>query len=104
MVRLLSYFAELIFVIVISKMLGRSLQGFFGSSHPRRQGGAVGEEPGDSPRVRVGKTARDPVCGMFVSTEVSHRLVCGSETLHFCSRECLERYQKETANVSAQAR
>jgi YHS domain-containing protein len=50
--------------------------------------------------MRVGKTERDPVCGMFVSTEVSHRLVRGSETLHFCSNECLERYQKDTANAS----
>jgi YHS domain-containing protein len=51
--------------------------------------------------MRIGKTERDPICGMFVSTELSHRLVRGSETLHFCSRECLERYQKEMANVSA---
>jgi YHS domain-containing protein len=41
-----------------------------------------------------GETARDPVCGMFVSTELSHRLTRGKETLHFCSRECLERYEK----------
>jgi YHS domain-containing protein len=51
--------------------------------------------------MRIGKTERDPVCGMFVSTELSHRLVRGSETLHFCSHECLERYQKEMANVSS---
>jgi len=99
--RLLSYFVELVFLIVISRMLGRALQGFISPSQPRRQGRTAGEEPRDSSRMRVGKTERDPVCGMFVSTEVSHRLVRGSETLHFCSRECLERYQKEMANVSA---
>jgi YHS domain-containing protein len=99
--RLLSYFVELIFLIVISKMLGRALQGLFSPSPPRRENRAVDGEPRDSSQMRIGKTQRDPVCGMFVSTELSHRLVRGSETLHFCSHECLERYQKEMANVSA---
>jgi YHS domain-containing protein len=99
--RLLSYFVELVFLIVISKMLGRALQGLFSPSPPRRENRAVEGEPGDSSRMRIGKTERDPVCGMFVSTELSHRLVRGSETLHFCSHECLERYQKEMANVSS---
>ncbi len=99
--RLLSYFVELVFLIVVSKMLGRALRGLVSPSPPRRQGATAEGEPRNSSRTRVGKTARDPVCGMFVSTELSHRLVRGSETLHFCSSECLERYQKETANVSA---
>lgn len=98
---LLSYLVELIFLIVVSKMLGRAVQGLFGPSMPRRQNRSAAGDAQDPSRVRTGKMARDPVCGMFVSTELSHRLVRGSETLHFCSPECLERYQKETANVSA---
>jgi YHS domain-containing protein len=96
--RLLSYFVELIFFIVVAKMLGRALQGLL--SPPPSRGGDRFAEARSSSQVRVGKTERDPVCGMFVSTELSLRLVRGSETLHFCSHECLERYQKETANVS----
>jgi YHS domain-containing protein len=99
--RLLSYFVELVFFIVVAKMLGRALHGLFGPALPRREGGAAEAEARNSSRMRVGKTKRDPVCGMFVSTELSHRLVRGSETLHFCSHECLERYQKETANEPA---
>ena len=97
--RLLSYFVELVFIIVVSKMLGRALQGLFGPSAPRRENRPVGGEPRTPSEMRIGKTERDPVCGMFVSTELSHRFVSGSETLHFCSRECLERYQKEKANA-----
>ncbi|MGH9453009.1 MAG: YHS domain-containing protein, partial [Terriglobia bacterium] len=41
-----------------------------------------------------GKTVRDPVCGMFVSTELSHRLNWHGEVLHFCSEECLQNYRK----------
>jgi YHS domain-containing protein len=99
--RLLSYFVELVFVIVIAKMLGRAFQGLFGPSPSRGADRAAAGGPRNSSRMRVGKTERDPVCGMFVSTELSHRLVRGSETLHFCSPECLERYQKEMANASA---
>jgi YHS domain-containing protein len=99
--RLLSYFVELVFLIVVSKMLGRALQSFFAPSGPRRANRPVEGEPRNPSGMRIGKTERDPVCGMFVSTELSHRLVRGSETLHFCSRECLERYQKEMANVSS---
>ena len=99
--RLLSYFVELVFLIVISKMLGRALQGLFGPSPPRRENRAADGEPRNSSQTHIGKTERDPVCGMFVSTELSHRLVRGSETLHFCSHECLERYQKGMANVSS---
>ena len=91
--RLLFYLVELVFFVVMAKLLGRALQGLLSPPASR------GQNRGSS-QVRVGKTERDPVCGMFVSTELSHRLVRGSGTLHFCSRECLERYQKETANVS----
>ena len=99
--RLLSYFVELIFLILIAKMLGRALQGLFSPSPPRGENRAVDGGPRDSSRMHIGKTERDPVCGMFVSTELSHHLVRGSETLHFCSHECLERYQKGMADVSS---
>ena len=99
--RLLSYFVELVFFVVVARMLGRAFQGLFGPVPPRGRARAQGGDPRDSSGTRIGKTERDPVCGMFVSTELSHRLVSGSKTLHFCSHECLERYQKEMANVSA---
>ena len=99
--RLLSYFVELIFLIVISKMLGRALQGLFSPSPPRRENRAVEGEPRDSSRMRIGKTERDPVCGMFVSTELSQQLRRGADTLHFCSRECLEKYQKDPEHVAS---
>jgi len=45
--------------------------------------------------------ARDPMCGMFVSTELSQQLTWGEDTLHFCSRECLEKYQKGAEHVAS---
>jgi YHS domain-containing protein len=94
---LLSYLVDLVFLVVLGKLLGGALRVFVRPSPVR----AEAQTSARANQVRVGKTARDPVCGMFVSTELSHCLVHGPETLHFCSPECLERYQKEMANASA---
>jgi len=96
---LLSYVLDLIFFVIVAKMLGRVVQNLLGPSPSRGRGPSTRSV--ESSQVRAGKTKRDPVCGIFVSTELSHQLVRGSETLHFCSNECLERYQKDEANVSA---
>ena len=41
----------------------------------------------------TGRTYRDPVCGTFVSAELSHKLNRGPETFHFCSPECLRKFE-----------
>ncbi len=46
-----------------------------------------------------GQMVRDPVCGMFVSTELSHRLQEDGKTVYFCSEKCLESYQKSATNA-----
>ncbi len=93
MVRLLLYLFDLIVVIVLGQMLNRVLQHLFGTPRIYSGSSRSAPRPGTAPRTVQGETARDPVCGMFVSTELSHRLTGGGQTLHFCSRECLERYQ-----------
>ena len=100
MVRFLLYIFEGVVTFLFVRLLGGILQKFFGTSrvHIWTNRGA----PAPSSReVGPRETARDPVCGMFVSTELSHRLTRGAETLHFCSPECLERYEKETAHVAS---
>jgi YHS domain-containing protein len=102
MLRLLSYLLDFVMAFVFAKAIGKLFRSGSGGGtrvHFRTHPGAA--PPEEPPRVHSGQTARDPVCGMFVSTELSHRLTVGGETLHFCSRECLERYQKESAHVSS---
>lgn len=94
MFRLLAYLFDLVIVVIIGRLLNWIFKVVFGiqparQAAPRSAAGRV-REP--APK---GQTARDPVCGMFVSTELSHQLDEGGQTLHFCSRECLERYQKK---------
>jgi YHS domain-containing protein len=96
MLRLLAYLFDLIVVYVVARLLRRTFWQLFGTAQNPSAGSA--SRPGAGPRsareTSGGEMARDPICGMFVSTELSHRLNDRGQTLHFCSQECLARYQK----------
>ncbi len=100
MLRLLAYLFDVFIAFVFAKVLSKAFQSLTGGRQRAGFKTPPAASPAD-PRVHSGQTVRDPVCGMFVSTEVSHQLKAGDATLHFCSRECLERYQKESAHVSS---
>ena len=38
---------------------------------------------------------RDPICGMFVSPEISFTLEQSGQVHHFCSAKCRERFQNK---------
>lgn len=38
---------------------------------------------------------RDPVCGTYIAEDISYCYQQGSETLHFCSRDCLDHYHRD---------
>ena len=40
-----------------------------------------------------GELKKDPVCGTFVSVEVSVTKRVGGETVHFCSAACRDKYR-----------
>ncbi len=91
--RLLAYLFDLIVFVLIGRIASFIIQRVFG----RPQAGSSspwGRAARDGRQTRQGETARDPVCGMFVSTELSLPFKENGRVLHFCSRECLERYQK----------
>ena len=93
MARLIFYLIDLIVLLYVLRRFAEAISHLFGQPQP--QGRSSNDRR--SKQVVQGETARDPVCGMFVSTEVSQRLVLSGRTLHFCSRECLERYQSKSA-------
>jgi YHS domain-containing protein len=103
-VRLLLYFVELLFVALVWRTLGRVIRSFFGATgtgaNPSSTGARNSARNANSSPAVHGETARDPVCGMFVSTELSLRLKRDGKTLHFCSQDCLERYERQRAAVS----
>jgi YHS domain-containing protein len=63
------------------------------ASAARRQVGSASDRlpvnPAPSPKL----LHRDPVCGLYVAEEISYPWEQANETLHFCSRECLEHYR-----------
>jgi YHS domain-containing protein len=101
MIRLLLYFVELLFVALLWRTLGRVIRSFFGATGANPSSAGGWNPNSGSPRAVHGEKARDPVCGMFVSTELSLPLKWGGKTLHFCSRDCLERYEKERAGINS---
>ncbi len=89
---------DLVFLIGVAWTLTQTVRSFLGRTKKGFQGPHNSQTRRKAEAAR-GRTARDPVCGMFVSTEVSHRLVQGNKTLHFCSQECLDRYEKKAASA-----
>jgi len=43
---------------------------------------------------------RDPVCGTYVSPEISLKLEKSGQITHFCSAKCRERYSQPTARAA----
>lgn len=106
MVRLLLYLVDLLIAMLAWRALGRVVQSLFGPTtvNPFSSGARNSSRKSRASRAVHGETARDPLCGMFVSTELSHRLEREGKTLHFCSRECLERYfSKESQGRSQES-
>jgi YHS domain-containing protein len=96
---ILDYIFEFLVLMVLGKLLNSAFHRFFGGSTVRFGMPGSGARPGqaaagDARKTVEGTTARDPECGMFVSTELSHRLNWHGNVLHFCSDECLQNYRR----------
>ena len=47
-----------------------------------------------TPEVSVGgELKKDPVCGTYVSTSASVTRTVGGQVMHFCSKECRDKYK-----------
>jgi YHS domain-containing protein len=50
--------------------------------------------PRESPHVQVGgELKKDPVCGTYVSTAVAVSKTVDGQLVHFCSKECRDKYR-----------
>jgi YHS domain-containing protein len=102
MIRLLLYLFDVVASLMLARMLTQTLQQRGGTqrTHQRRwrAGPADSSARGPDGAIR-GEMARDPVCGIFVSTELSKKSKEAGQTLHFCSPECRDRYRREHGRV-----
>lgn len=88
--RFFRYVFWLVVTASIAWIVGKTFQR---AADAQRRGAARGPiEPGASaPKTRA--LFRDPMCGTYVAEDISHVLEQGRETLHFCSRDCMEHYR-----------
>jgi YHS domain-containing protein len=98
MLRILASLFEFVLVVVVGRMLGRVIEALWGGKHAQSDTRSANSPAASARRTVDGRMARDPICGIFVSTELSHRLDLPAGTLHFCSPGCRDRYEK--ANVA----
>lgn len=90
-VRLLEILFWVVIVVWVLRLLfGRLLRVYFGSTRSRTNA------PPPAPPARGGETFRDPVCGTYVSPEVSVSALFQGQRVHFCSEECMERYRSRS--------
>lgn len=98
MARLLDIFFDLILAVVAARYIASTFRRLFGTATGQPPPREFSSQTRQEKQTIHGEMVRDPVCGMFVSTELSHRLEWHGTLLHFCSEECLEQYQKRAAS------
>jgi YHS domain-containing protein len=97
LIRMLKYLFWLVViswgVAILQKIVGKMV------------GGDKGIEPGKGVPTTASnpKLVRDPVCGMHVAEGLALPLRQGGEILHFCSKECRDKFLDETPKISASA-
>ncbi len=91
-------FELLLTVLVIyflRAVLSIIVKGFGGVMHP---GTNTPQRPGPANQVPLtGELKKDPSCGTYISAVTSIKETVGGETLHFCSKECRDKYVSSLA-------
>ena len=94
---ILDFIVLMLFVMALARKIGS----LFRPTRVNIRTSAGGPSTSPSSAPHRGEMARDPVCGIFVSTELPYQLWRGKDSLHFCSRECLEKFQKDPKHVAS---
>ena len=80
----------IVVVYFIRAVLKILFQGFGGATNPNTR---PPEPPIAAKQVPLsGELKKDPSCGTYISSATSIKETVGGETLHFCSKECRDKY------------
>jgi YHS domain-containing protein len=85
-----AFIVEFLFPLVLFLIIRALLKNFFASFRSRQRPQA--NTTGRPPLQAGGELKRDPVCGTYVSTAVSVTNTVNGQVVHFCSKECRDRY------------
>ena len=80
--------------ILLPLLVFALLRSFFRSLFPARRDVSRQTPPPSQPEVVAGgELKKDPVCGTYVSTGASVTRTVNGQLLHFCSKECRDKYR-----------
>ena len=83
----------LIVDILIHLLFFVLVRSFFRSLFQTRRDVSRQPPPASAPNVVLGgELKKDPVCGTYVSTGASVTRTVDGQVLHFCSKECRDKY------------
>ena len=84
----------LIVDILLPLLVFALLRSIFRSLFPSSRNVTRQAPPPSQPTVVAGgELKKDPVCGTYVSTTASVTRTVAGQTLHFCSKECRDKYR-----------
>lgn len=86
-----SFFVDFVFPVLLFLFV-RSLIGSFFRGPVRRSAQRPAAQPVVSPG---GELKKDPVCGTYVSVAASVTRMVNGKLVHFCSKDCSEKYGAE---------
>jgi len=95
-------FLRYIFWVAVTACIAWIARKIFESATQRPVGNSHASYRGDAELPKAKPLFRDPVCGTYVAEDVSYSLPQEGENLHFCSRACMERYQRDLCAGAAQ--
>ena len=106
MIRLLIWVLEILAGLLLIRFLWRMLLGQVtrvSGVPPSRAGRPFqgGDPVRTEPRAVAGELKKDPQCGTYISTELSIKTRYRGEVLHFCSRECEQKFLQTHSEKSA---
>jgi YHS domain-containing protein len=80
--------------ILLPLLVFALLRSFFRSLFPTRRDVSRQSPPPSQPDVVAGgELKKDPVCGTYVSTGASVTRTVNGQLLHFCSKECRDKFR-----------
>jgi YHS domain-containing protein len=83
-----SFFVDFVFPVLLFLVVRSLIGGVFRAPARKAQQGPTAKPPVSA----GGELRKDPVCGTYVSDTASVKRTVHGDVLHFCSKECAERY------------
>jgi len=96
MFRAIFYLLLTVLLITFLRAVMRLIfQGFADLMNP--QAGQQSQQAGGHRVPLTGELKKDPTCGTYISAATSIKETVGGETLHFCSKQCRDKYVASVA-------